>query len=299
MCPKQGLEPCQKTFQAQRKDQVKFHSPAEEWVLPVASQELEEREFVVDSGGSMHMVSKRDLNSAELETMRTSRSPTTVMTANGEVRPIVKRRKMSNNWTYSWQLCFLKRHLGKLCEDRGFSYHWTSSQEPHLTKKARDLIAIYQTICHSLSLVYLRVSLQNYFIIIFITGFCIWRQQIHRKSSTRKKWKYEWGASGRPAAWIHRTENKYKNEGHEEVQSDLLHDLPDWHQDFRENLVDESSPTKPRGNPAHKDQDNTAGSSHELPMESQAKVEPGEGKHSVYTHFPKDPNCDICLKTKK
>ena len=34
----------------------------------------------------MHMVSKRDLNSAELETMRTSKSPTTVMTANGEVQ---------------------------------------------------------------------------------------------------------------------------------------------------------------------------------------------------------------------
>ena len=29
-----------------------------------------------------------------------------------------------------------------------------------------------------------------------------------------------------------------------------------------------------------------------------AKVEPGSGKHSVYKHFPKDPNCDICLKTK-
>ena len=36
----------------------------------------------------------------------------------------------------------------------------------------------------------------------------------------------------------------------------------------------------------------------ELPMESRAKVEPGSGKHSVFTHFPKDPNCDICLKTK-
>ena len=34
----------------------------------------EEREFVVDSGASMHMVSKKDLNSAELETMRTSKS---------------------------------------------------------------------------------------------------------------------------------------------------------------------------------------------------------------------------------
>ena len=28
------------------------------------------------------------------------------------------------------------------------------------------------------------------------------------------------------------------------------------------------------------------------------KVEPGSGEHSVYTHLPKDPNCDVCLKTK-
>ena len=33
----------------------------------------------------MHMVSKRDLNSAELETMRISKNPTTAMTATGEV----------------------------------------------------------------------------------------------------------------------------------------------------------------------------------------------------------------------
>ena len=28
------------------------------------------------------------------------------------------------------------------------------------------------------------------------------------------------------------------------------------------------------------------------------KVVPGPGKHSIKTHFPKDRNCDICLKTK-
>ena len=86
------------------------------------------------------------------------------------------------------------------------------------------------------------------------------------------------------------TENKNKHEGHEEVQSDLLHDMPDWLQEFKENLVDESVPAESRRNPAPKDRD-TASSSHELPLESRAKVEPGSGKHSVYTHFPKDPNC--------
>ena len=47
---------------------------------------LEERKFVVDSGASMHMISKKDLNSAEMETLTTSCSPATVITANGEVQ---------------------------------------------------------------------------------------------------------------------------------------------------------------------------------------------------------------------
>ena len=34
----------------------------------------------------MHMISKKDLNSAELETVTTSRSQTTVITASGEVQ---------------------------------------------------------------------------------------------------------------------------------------------------------------------------------------------------------------------
>ena len=53
-----------------------------------------------------------------------------------------------------------------------------------------------------------------------------------------------------------------KNERSEEVQSDPVHDLPDWLQEFRKNLVDESGPFEPRGDPApgHRD---TAISSHD------------------------------------
>ena len=102
---------------------------------------------------------------------------------------------------------------------------------------------------------------------------------------------------GNPLHRSTETENTNKNEGREEVHSDHLHDFPDWLQEFRENSVDESSPLEPRGNPAPKDQ-NTSSSSHELPMEWRAQVELGSGKHKAYTHFPKAPNCDICLKTK-
>ena len=85
---------------------------------------------------------------------------------------------------------------------------------------------------------------------------------------------------GNPMKRSTETENKSKNEGHEDVQSDLLHDLEIGH---------ENNPLEPQEN---------SNSSHELPMEPRAKVEHGSGKHSLYTHFPKDPSCDICLKTK-
>ena len=69
------------------KHKTTFFSPSENWCLPSPSNlKPEEREFVVDSGASMHTNGKKDLNSAELETLTTSKSPTTVITANGEVQ---------------------------------------------------------------------------------------------------------------------------------------------------------------------------------------------------------------------
>ena len=90
---------------------------------------------------------------------------------------------------------------------------------------------------------------------------------------------------------------KTKHVEREEGQRDILHDLLDWLQEFRENLVDECTSTELWRNPEQGSQD-TSSSSHELPMEPRAKVVPGSGKHSVKTHFPKDPKRDICLKTK-
>ena len=46
----------------------------------------EDREFVVDSGASMHMISKKDLNDAEMDTLTKLCCPTIVKTANGEVQ---------------------------------------------------------------------------------------------------------------------------------------------------------------------------------------------------------------------
>ena len=52
----------------------------------LVSRNTEERTFVVDSGASMHMLSKKDLSSDEMDSVRRSRTPTTVVIENGEVQ---------------------------------------------------------------------------------------------------------------------------------------------------------------------------------------------------------------------
>ena len=68
------------------KNKATFFSPSDNRCLPASNLKPEEREFVVDSGASMHMVSKKDLNSAEVDTLTKSCSPTILITANGEVQ---------------------------------------------------------------------------------------------------------------------------------------------------------------------------------------------------------------------
>ena len=60
-------------YKLKEKVKAAFFSPTDVWILPATSTtKPEETEFVVDSGASVHVVSKKDRNSAELETMRTS-----------------------------------------------------------------------------------------------------------------------------------------------------------------------------------------------------------------------------------
>ena len=88
----------------------------------------------------MHMVSKKDLDSAELETTRISRNPTPVMTANREVQTREEATVHVKELNLFVTVMLLEEtpavlSLGKLCGDHGYTYHWTSSQKPHLTKK--------------------------------------------------------------------------------------------------------------------------------------------------------------------
>ena len=68
-------------------ERATFFSPSENRCLEAPSTlKPEEKEFVVDSGASMHMISKKYLSDADMDTLTKSCSPTIVITANGEVQ---------------------------------------------------------------------------------------------------------------------------------------------------------------------------------------------------------------------
>ena len=208
MCPKQGMESCQKHFQAQWKRQSYVVVARGRMGTPGCVIKRAGREFEVDSGASMHMVCKRDLNSAELETMRTSRSPTTVMTSNGEVQTREESTVYVKELDLLVTVMFVEETPAVLSLVEGLRRSWVYVPLDQRSKttsypKWQENWLQYIKLCAIRSPWFINeffYDAHTYFFIIFITRFRIWCQQIHRKSSTRKKWKYEWGASAKPDA---------------------------------------------------------------------------------------------------
>ena len=122
------------------KNKTTFFSLSENWCLPSPSTiKPGEREFVVDFGASMHMISRKGLNSAELETVTTLRSPMTLFTANGEVQTheeaTVHVRELEKFLTMKLlEDTPAVLSLGKLCDEHGYSCEWINGQKPHLIK---------------------------------------------------------------------------------------------------------------------------------------------------------------------
>ena len=161
--------------------------------------------------------------------------------------------------------------LGKLCEDHGKTYPWTSGQKPQLIPK-------WQT--NGMQHCELRTSrcswsIDKLFKLIFTCISYIFiaasRNPAQHPASKGSESVSD-GVRGNSSRGPAETENSNKNE-------------PEWPEEFKDNLVDESVPE-------HRD---ASSSSHELPSEPRAKVV--SGKHSIF-HFPMDRNCDICMRTK-
>ena len=145
-CARRAWNLAKSVFQLKNTDQATFYSPVEAKAAPApTSKSPEEREFVVVSGASMHMLSKRDLSSDELDTLRRSRNTTVVLTANGEVQTNEEAQENVHDLDLFVTVQLLEEtpavlSLGKLREHHGYSYEWVSGQKPRLTEEGKTLV---------------------------------------------------------------------------------------------------------------------------------------------------------------
>ena len=177
--------------------------------------------------------------------MRISKNPTTVMTANGEVLAKEEATVYIREFDLFVTVKLLEDTstvlpLGKLSEDHGFSDHWTSGQKPHLTKKGKTIncnIANYipfivpgLSTSSSASSSPVSSTSPSQDTVISTENPATERSEIMSEESP-----------GNPSRGSAETENTNKNEDDEELRSELVQDVPEWPQDFKENLVDKNA----------------------------------------------------------
>ena len=202
--------------------------------------------------------------------------------------------------------------LGKLCDENGYSYECINGQKPHLIK---DGIRI---ICNTENFVPIVVpGLSSSSSGSSSTSKTPSRQESHSSSSSsassssptvgeiqvreRKDAPYSDNSpvpvsnlvddrSGKPEeTQANKNPKPNKKETTIERCNSLDSEIPEWLQEFRGNLVDDEIPVHGGSHTS---------SSHEVSSEPTAKRREDWGKHSVYTHFHKDRNCEICKRTK-
>ena len=93
----------------------------------------------------MHMISKKDLSDAEMDTLTKSCSPTIVITANGEVQTHEEAIVYVKEFDIFLTMEVLDNtpavlSLGKLCDENGYSCEWINGQKPHLIKDGIRII---------------------------------------------------------------------------------------------------------------------------------------------------------------
>ena len=301
-------------FKLKEHERAAFFSSPEKKCLPASTLKPEEREFVVDSGASMHMISKKDLSKAEMDTLTKSCRPTIVITANCEVQTHEEAIVYVKELDILLTMKVLENtpavlSLGKLCDENGYSYEWINGQKPYLIK---DGIRI---ICNT----------EN-FVPIVVPGLTsssstsssslrtLMKQESHSSSSSSSSLssptvgdmsvRQREDASNSDISPVPVSELVDDRTGEPvETQANQIPretpierwnlcddpEIPEWLQEFRENLVDDEIPLQGGSH---------ASSSHEASLEPITKRREDLGKYSVYTHFPKDRNCEICKRTK-
>ena len=252
-----------------------------------------------------------------MDTFTKSCSPTIVITANGEVQTheeaIVYVKELEKFLTMKVldnTPAVLSR--GKLCDENGYSYEWINGQKTHLIKNGIRII------CNTENFVPIVVpGLSSSSSASSSTLRTPMKQESRSSSSSSSPSSPTVGeilvreredAPERDISPVPGSILVDDGSGQpEEIQANKIpkpnkkettiergnpcgdSEIPEWLQEFKENLVDDEIPLQGGSH---------ASSSHEASLEATTKRREDLGKHNVHTHFPKDRNCEICKRTK-
>ena len=262
---------------------AEFVSPFGKLVPACAiKKQPEEREIVVDSGASMDIISKKNLNSAQMDTLTKSCSPTIVITANGEVQTHEEASVYVEELDIFLTMKVLENtpavlSLGKLCDEHGYSYEWINGQKPHLIKNGMS-----DTMQHG----ELRSDRGSWFVNEFFlsshhsTSMTPSRQEIgHPTSSSSSSTSPPMTSSKEADHSDHPPAIVSSESVDRQVRRDPCHsEILEWLQEFRENLVDERVPEH---------RDSLASSSHGSSLEPTFKRREDLGCSYSHSQRPK------------
>ena len=166
--------------------------------------------------------------------------------------------------------------LGKLCEDHGYSCEWVSGQKPRFTKEGKTIFCITDN-----------------FVPLVVPGLSASSGSNSSETSTLQDLSSKSPAQGRSdqlasGNWsgsLQKTQNQTKKLMAIEARMTVcLIFLNGW-RSFTDNLEDTEVPA-----PAYSSRDSDS--------ERPTKVLSKSREHCVFAHFPKDRNCEVCLRTK-
>ena len=183
----------------------------------------------------MHMISRKDLNSAELETVRISKSPTTVVTANGEVQTrkeatLYVREVDIRQFFHSENSA---KNLGTVIIGQVARNHISSRKAGRSTATQNYVPFVVPGLSTSSSTSSSPTSPTS-------SSQETVTPTEHPASTRSESMSDE--VQGNLSHGPAETENPNKNEDNEKVRGNLSHDLPGLLQEFRHGLVDKSVP---------------------------------------------------------
>ena len=178
-----------------------------------------------------------------MEAVRRSRNTTTVVTADGEVQ----KSEEAQVYVHDLDLFVTVQvpndtpavpSLGQLCEEHGYSYEWVSGQKPHLTKNGKRILCNTENV---VPVVVPGLSSSS----SASSSSASFPQDSSSSSPSPAKFRSDDThdqASGDRLRSSKNQKTTIENEDNNQGTRDRLRNLPDWLEEFTDNLEDTEVP---------------------------------------------------------